>query len=234
MVDRDPAGPSDGVRKASTLSLSTARIKAEVGTVVRQLSPRARIAVCLGLVGAVVVGVSALLSLPSATLRLVCRHDFRSVALTVSIDGEVVHSETLTGSVKKWLGVIEKTGGTYTRAIPVSSGQHVVEVRLRAPGFDRSRSIQATFSRGRESVLSVDTGRDLSLAWRQAANATNSSEAGGDGSSWNRNARSLLLTVFGSIVSATIGVLVQAAIRSRKAPLFGSKGGRGDNSQTIP
>ena len=55
------------------------------------LSPKARFALGLAFLAALLLGVSALVALPSATLKLVCRHDFRSADITVSIDGEVVH-----------------------------------------------------------------------------------------------------------------------------------------------
>jgi hypothetical protein len=158
--DREP--------KPHWLVSSVTRLRALLANAVWRLSPRARLALGLGLLAAVLLGISAFLFLPSATLQLVCRHGFRSADITVSIDGEVVHSDTLTGAVRKWLGVLERTEGTYAMTLPVSTGRHVVAVRLRAPGYDRTRSIEGEFSRGRESTLSVDAGRSLSLAWRSA------------------------------------------------------------------
>jgi len=133
----------------------------------------------------------------------------------------------LTGSVKRWLGVVEKAGGTYTRAIPVSSGKHVIQVRMHAPGYDSTRSIRGDFSRGKEYTLSVDSGRDLSLSSRNTGGEAVSPEGGGGGS-WLTYGRSLLVTIFGSIVSATIGVYVQAFLHSRKHPPVGSTVGERD------
>jgi hypothetical protein len=93
-----------------------------------------------------------------------------------------------------------------------------VVVRLRAPGYDRTRSIQGDFSRGQESTLNIDSGRDLSLVWRGTAGAS-ATEPGSPSSSWLKYAGSILLTIFGSIISASIGVLVQDFLRSRKARL---------------
>jgi hypothetical protein len=165
------------------------------------------------------LGVSAFVFLPSATLQLVCRHDLRSATLTVSVDGDVVHTDTLTGVVRKWLGVLERTEGTYVRALPVSAGRHVVTVSLRAPGYDRTRSIQGEFSRGTESTLSVDAVHGLSLAWRGRAGGASTAGLANPSSSWFRYAGSIMMTIFGSIVSASIGVLVQDFIRARKARL---------------
>ena len=181
-----------------------------------RLSPKAGLALALGLLASVLLGISALLFLPSATLQLVCRHDFRNATITVSVDGDVVHTDNLTGSVRKIFGVVEKTEGTYVRSIPVGAGRHVVSVQLRASGYDRTRSLEGEFSRGKESVLSVDSGRGLSLAWRAAGSGPSGLEPAGSSPSFFKYAGSALMTIFGSIVSASIGVLVQDFLRARK------------------
>jgi hypothetical protein len=224
MVEETSVGPSDPLPKATLLAESTARIRTGVQAVVRPLSARARLAVSLGVLASVLLGIAVVLFLPSATLNVVCRHDFRSVELTVAVDGDVVLTETLTGSVKKWLGVVERTGGSYTRAVSVGSGKHVIQVRMRAPGYDSTRVIRGDFDRGKEYTLSVDSGRDLSLSLRSTGGEAVTAE-GGRGGSWLSYGRSLLLTIFGSIVSATIGVYVQAFLHSRKRPLVGPTGG---------
>lgn len=198
------------------LQESAARARARLAEAVGRLPPKARFALFLGLVALVLIAISVVLSLPSATIRLVCRHDLRSADMTVSIDGTIVHMGTVTGASRKWFGVLEKTEGSYSAILPVSSGRHTVLVRLRAPGYDRSRSIQGDFSRGQESILSIDAGRDLALAWRDPGGASAPEPASGS-SSWLKYAGSILLTIFGSIVSASIGVFVQDFLRSRKA-----------------
>lgn len=196
-----------------------AQARARLSNAVWRLSPRAGLALSLGLLAAVLLGISAFLFLPSATLQLVCRHDFRSGDITVSIDGEVVHTDTLTGAVRKWFGVLERTEGAYATTLSVGAGRHVVAVRLRAPGYDRTRSIEGEFSRGKESTLSVDSGRGLSLAWRGTGGGASAADPVSSSSSWFRYAGSIMMTIFGSIVSASIGVLVQDFLRARKARL---------------
>ena len=196
-----------------------AEVRARISNALWRLSPRARLALGLALLAAVLLGVSAFLFLPSATLQLVCRHDFRSAVITVSIDGEVVHTDSLTGAVRKMFGVVERTEGTYARTLPVSAGRHVVAVQLRAPGYDRTRSIEGEFSRGKQSILSVDSGHGLSLAWRGSGGGASGAEAASSTSSLFKYAGTLVMTIFGSIVSASIGVLVQDFLRARKARL---------------
>lgn len=218
-LEGGPVGESDRDRKPVGLRGWLAGARARLSNAVSVLSPTARFALGLAFLAAVLLGISALLSLPSATLKLVCRHDFRSADITVSIDGEIVHTDTVTGAVRKRFGVLEKTEGTYTRTLPVGSGRHLVEVRLRAPGYDHTRSIPGDFSRGKESTLSVDSGRDLSLSWRGAGGGASAAEPAASSSSWFKYAGSVLMTIFGSIVSASIGVLVQDFLRARKARL---------------
>ena len=201
------------------LRQAVARVRVRLSNPVWRLSPRAGLALSLGFLAAVLLGISAYVFLPSATLQIVCRHDFRSADLTVSVDGEVVHTDTLNGAVRKWFGVLERTEGTYARSLPVSAGRHVVAVHLRAPGYDRTRSIEGEFSRGKETTLSVDSGRGLWLAWRGTGGRASAAEPGSPSSSWFRYAGSIMMTIFGSIVSASIGVLVQDFLRSRRARL---------------
>src|SRR5262249_36553652 len=87
--------------RTTLLGESTARIKAGVQAPVRPLSSKARLAVSLGVLASVLLGIAVVLFRPSATLNVVCRHDFRNLELTVAVDGDVVITETLTGSVKK-------------------------------------------------------------------------------------------------------------------------------------
>jgi hypothetical protein len=199
------------------LGSALARGRELLPNAVWRLSPRARTALSLGLLAALLLGLSAALFLPSATLQLVCRHDQRNAELTVSIDGEVVHTEALTGAVRKWFGVLERTEGSYATTLSVATGRHVVGIRLRAPGYDRTRSIEGEFSRGKESTLSVDAVRGLSLAWRGGGSGAGASDTPSASSGWLKYAGSIVMTIFGSIVSASIGVLVQDYLRARKA-----------------
>ncbi len=217
--EANPAGTSENDRTVVGLRARLAGAKGHLLDALGGLSGKARFALGLALLAMFLLGVSAAVSLPSATLKLVCRHDFRSADLTVSIDGEVVHTGTVTGAVRKKFGVLEKTEVTYARPLAVASGRHLVEVRLRAPGYDHARAISGEFSRGKESTLSVDSGRDLSLAWRGAPGGAGAPEAATASSSWFKYALSILMTIFGSILSASIGVLVQDFLRAPKARL---------------
>ena len=182
-----------------------------------------RLAVWAGVLAALLLALSAYTLTSFATLKLVCHHYFRSAEITVSIDGDVVHREALAGAVKKWFGVLEKAGGTYTRTVRVGSGRRVVEVRLRAPGYDHTRRLAVDFVRGQESTVSVDSTRDLSLAFLGTGGGVNGTGSESNSALWFKYASSILMTIFGSIFSAAIGAFVQDFIRSRKARLDGPK-----------
>jgi hypothetical protein len=217
---QDDPGPSGRDLRSTALGRSAERVQAQVSNPVRSQSRKTRLALSLGLLAAGLLATSMLAFRPPATLTIVCRHDFRSAEIAVSIDGAVVHTETMTGAVKKWLGVLTKIGGTYARTLPVPSGKHVVEVRLRAPGYDLANSIQADFSRGMDSTLSVDSGRHLLLAWRETGGGATATGPASGSPPWFSYAGSVLMTLFGSVVSASIGVVVQDYLRTRKARLM--------------
>ena len=86
------------------LRQAVARARVRLSNAAWRLSPRAALALSLGFLAAVLLGISGFVFLPSATLQLVCRHDFQSADITVWIDGEVVHTDTLTGAVGSGLG----------------------------------------------------------------------------------------------------------------------------------
>ena len=226
-------GSSTLARKRAALNRSAAAVQARLSTALGRWSPKAHLALSAGLLAALLLGLSAYLLTSSATLKLVCHHYFRSADITVSIDGDVVHKETLAGAVKKWFGVLEKAGGTYTRTIPVSSGRRLVEVRLRAPGYDHTRKLQVDFIRGQESTLSVDSARDLSLVWLGTGGGAGGTESGRDSAPWFKYAASILMTILGSILSAAIGAFVQDFIRSRKTRLDVPKEAHRESSEGV-
>ncbi len=190
-----------------------------VFTTLRGLRPRARLAIGLGLAGTLAALV-VYFSLPPATLKVVCRHSFRTAELTVSVDGALVHTDTLKGTVsRKFFGVVEKTGGTYTTEIRVAPGTHVVTVGLHAPGYDYSSSIGGDFRRGEAATLSADARDGLYLAWRDEELPAKDAPVAGAPSrlqapAWLAYAGTMLMALAGAIVSATIGVFVQDFIRA--------------------
>lgn len=233
-VHGHPGGTSGPDRGLGAFGRRGAAVRARLWDAYRGLPPRARLAVSLALGAGLLLSLYGLFFARSATLKLVCRHGFLSADITVSVDGDVVHEETMAGAKRKMLGVLERTGGSYTRTIPVGTGRHVVEVRLKASGYDHTRTIEGEFRRGKESVLSVDSAHQLTLAWRGAAGGAVRAESvggAGDASGWSRYAGSILLTMCGSVISAVIGFLVQESLRNRKARLAAAKQGQQEGSK---
>lgn len=85
--------------------------------------------------------VVALPSRRPAHLNLDVRHAFRSVDLSVSVDGRRVLDTTLTGSGKRFKVFGKRAEKGYTRSLNLSPGVRLVQVRVRseADKFDQTR-----------------------------------------------------------------------------------------------
>ncbi|MBZ5722666.1 MAG: hypothetical protein LAO03_20190 [Acidobacteriia bacterium] len=179
---------------------------------------KARFMLGLFLFAGVLMALHTALSGADSTLHLKVQHSFRSADLSVWIDGDLVYSGKLAGSLKKRFGLIpDSVQGSLSQIMPVSSGTHQVRVRVVPDeGAAQEDSVTGDFARNTERDLSVSARRSgLTLAW-QATNTTESSP----GSGWfGRYAGSLLLTIAGSIISALTGFAlreVPAHIRARQ------------------
>src|SRR6266511_2062636 len=87
--EANPAGQSDRDRRLVGLRGWLAGARALLSNAIFLLSPKARFALGLAFLAVVLLGISALLSLPSAPLKLVCRHDSPSADLPIDRDSEV-------------------------------------------------------------------------------------------------------------------------------------------------
>jgi len=164
------------------------------------------------------LAIYAILFRSTATLNLVCRHNLRNAELSVSIDGKLVHVEQISGSAKKRFGLFDtRIEGSFSKALAVPTGHHVIQVHVRsaADGFDQIKSCGVNLVSGQEASVVVTTSRGgMSLAYRGPAVEAAEPIV----STYFNSIRTILVTVFGSAVSAAIGFVVQEALRSRKSP----------------
>jgi hypothetical protein len=164
---------------------------------------------------AVLIGLVVYTSLPtgSATLNLICRHNLRNADLSVSIDGKLVLANEISGSSLKRFGVFGKRlEGTFSKSLSVPPGVHVIDVHLTssADGFDQTRRCGLTLPPGQDATLVISTQRGgLSLL-----PAITPAKVGGF--KYSDSLGSILITAIGSVVSASIGFMVQEFLRSRK------------------
>jgi hypothetical protein len=179
----------------------------------RWIPPKARLAVLTGSLVLAGFGVYSALSSGTSTLQIVCRHNFRAADVSVRVDGALAFSEHLSGAARRRLGVFEQVEGNFSKSVSLSSGEHLVEVRLRSAddGFDQTKSSRVNLPRGQAATLHISTSRSaMSLAYQ----GPEVSAAGP--SSFSDHAISVLVTIMGSAVSAGIGFFVQEFLKSKK------------------
>jgi hypothetical protein len=174
---------------------------------------------------AIIFVVYAAIPIEQAHLQLICQHNFRSAQLLVLVDGSVVYSSNVNVAAKKRLGILPKGQSgpeTFSKLIDVPTGRHVVQVRMSAPddGFDQARSAAADFTSDRESILQVNATRRNTLAVNfdgatTSAVATNASSTP-DSHPLPKNGITIVFSILGTMLSASISFLVQEFWRSHK------------------
>ena len=179
---------------------------------------KARLMLGLFLFAAVLMGLHTALSTADSSLHLKVQHSFRSADLSVWMDGDLIYSGKVLGSMKKKFGLIpDSMQGSLSQIVPVASGTHQVRVRIVPDdGSAQEDSISGDFARNTERDLTVSARRSgLSLNWQ----GSNTAAPVSGGSWFGRYAGSLLLTIAGSIISALTGFAlreVPAQLRARQ------------------
>jgi hypothetical protein len=174
---------------------------------------------------AIIFVVYAAIPIEQAHLQLICQHNFRSAQMFVLVDGSVVYSSNVNVAAKKRLGILPKGQSgpeIFSKLIDVPTGRHVVQIRMSAPddGFDQARSAAADFTSDRESILQVNATRRNTLAVNfdgatTSAVATNSSSTP-DSHPLPKNGITIVFSILGTMLSASISFLVQEFWRSHK------------------
>jgi hypothetical protein len=174
---------------------------------------------------AIIFVVYAAIPIEEAHLQLICQHNFRSAQLSVLVDGSVVYSSNVNVAAKKRLGILPKGQSgpeIFSKLIDVPTGRHVVQIRMSAPddGFDQARSAAADFTSDRESILQVNATRRNTLAVNfdgatTSAVATNASSTP-DSHPLPKNGITIVFSILGTMLSASISFLVQEFWRSHK------------------
>jgi|SRR5215472_9939543 len=198
----------------------------------RELPPKGRVAAIVGLA---ILGALGLYSAWSsfeqdAVLHLKVQHSFRSAQIDVSVDGDSVYSGRLYGSPRKKFGFLsEGIQGSMSQNIAVSSGKHVIVVRVAADdGTVHEDSISGEFLRHNTRDLAVSARHsDVDLKWQGGGATIEDSapspapSAPASAPSWlSRYATTILLSTLGSIVSALTGFAIRelpARIRTQPA-----------------
>jgi len=198
------------------------RVAGALRRALQWIPSKARMAVCFGLLVLIPLAIYSYLSTGQGDLNLVCHHNLQSAELTVSVDGELAFSDQISGTVKKRFGFLDKkVEGTLSRALSIPLGKHMVRVNVKsAPErFEQSRQIAVNLVSGREATVSITAQRgDLSLSYEGAPVSDQVGSPASSGSIW-----SVLVTVIGSVASASIGFMVQEFLHYRKAAFLQSQ-----------
>ena len=112
----------------------------------------------------------------SATLRVICEHNFRSASLEIFSDGEPLLDTSLHGE-RQDFGVVHVFKGRTVTSAPITAGRHVLSVRIssREQDYEDQAEISGYFAENSTHTLLVDfgkgsgiglTGRKLGLSWR--------------------------------------------------------------------
>jgi hypothetical protein len=177
---------------------------------------------------AAIFAVYAAVPAEQARLQIICQHSFRSAQLSVLLDGSVVYSSNVNAASKKRLGILPKgQSGTeiFSKVIDVPTGKHVVQVRMSAPGegFDQARSAAADFMPDRESILQINATRRNTLAVNfegapssTTAAATSTASSTPDSHPLPKSGITIVFSILGTMLSASISFLVQEFWRSHK------------------
>jgi serine/threonine-protein kinase len=90
----------------------------------------------------------------SAILQVALEHAFDEAQVTVWIGDHQALTQTVRGEKKRML-VFQRTRGTFMDKVPVSTGQHLVRVRVQSPSesFDVSQSVSGDFTKSSQYVL---------------------------------------------------------------------------------
>jgi serine/threonine protein kinase len=101
-------------------------------------------------------------SLDTATLQVLCWHDFDSANLSVWVGNNLVY-ETKLKLVPK------RTTGYLSRTVHVPAGKRTVRVQIKSSKYSQTRTINADLARGATRTLEItctELNNDLHLAWQ--------------------------------------------------------------------
>jgi len=188
--------------------------KKSLPAVLRSLSWKAKLALPLVLVG---IGMVVYLTGKSASLHLICQHSLRSGELRVWADDQLVFSGKLSGVAKKKFPLFgsKTTPGVSTLTFKVPDGHHNLRVQVVGDGYDQSRMIPVDFSADTQSNVSVNA---LSRSLQVSLKDTRFAPASGDSPWYVRYGKALFITLFGSIISALMGMVVREVIEKFRQP----------------
>jgi hypothetical protein len=98
------------------------------------------------------------------------RHPFRVGTIRVWVDGFLMLEQTVPGYVTRNLVAVKLRRGSFTGALNLSPGEHVIQVEVDdAGGFRASRRIRGTFASGEvrrlDAAVDSHVNKELLVVW---------------------------------------------------------------------
>lgn len=209
------AGASTQIPEQRLTRTRVGRVTAACKRAGNWIPPKARLATVIGSLVLIALATYTLLSGGTATLMLNCRHDLRSADLSVSVDGNVIYADHISGDSKKRFVFFGQTIESFSKSLTVPTGEHLLQVHLSAAPDGLTQIKQCKFdlapgSKGTLQIAAIKRGLSLEYEGPQGAAEKNR------GFNYFDYLRAILSTIAGSAVSAFIGFMVQEFLRAKK------------------
>jgi hypothetical protein len=191
----------------------------QVWTKITRLPRWAHMAALTCLLVLAFVSVYLMFSGEPAKLRILYQNNFRSAQLSVIVDSTVIYRGTISGSGKKKFGIFDKSSsGSFSKVVHVPAGKHVVQVHITASAeaYDQAKVAYAEFSEDSENILVINSARHNALALSLEGGAIAHVPGFENESKPSKSAFSILLSVLGTMLSASISFLVQEFWKTHK------------------
>ncbi len=109
---------------------------------------------------AALMAIHATLVARDASLHLKVQLGLRSAQLSAWVDGDLVYSGKLVGTMKRKFGIIPDLQGSLSETLPVPSGTHEVRIRVASDdGSAQESTITGEFARNSQRTLAVNARR---------------------------------------------------------------------------
>lgn len=145
----------------------------------------------------------------NATLKVQMQYGFRSGQVSVWVDDDLACTQHIEGTARRRFGLIPSgIGGTFSRVLPVPSGNHTVKVRVTSDeGYDNTGVVSGDFPENSQTLLQVTPRRSGALGMNWQGSSTLVADSG---PAWYvKYGSSLLMTAVGSLVSAVMAYVVK-------------------------
>jgi len=167
---------ADWADRIALAALAFRKLQAAVKQIVltdftRRVSRKAQLGLAGGALLLALFAFGSMRPAKTAKLEIRCVHSFAAADLQVWVDDKLTYETTLTGTVRKRLGVLKSVQGSFLDAVATVPGKHLIRVRVisKTSGYDQTKEVQAELIPESTKTLEIGfSGRseNLDLGWR--------------------------------------------------------------------